>query len=275
MTNDPSRPWDAARGYANVNNLTMYYEIHGEGRPLVLLPGAMGTIESCFANLMPMLARTRRVIAAELQGHGRTPDVDRPLSYEQMGDDLAGLLLALDIDVADFVGYSMGGAAAFQLALRHPSVVRRLVVAGGTCYRPDGLYPEMQPGSRSPTPEDLAGSPWHQAYLDVAPDPAAWPTLVARVGELDAGFAGWSADEVRSLQAPTLLMIGDSDIVRPEHTMEMFRLLGGGVVGDLVGLPASQLAVLPGTSHVGLLERVDWLHSMITGFLDPTKEDEP
>jgi len=145
VTNDPSRPWDAARGYANVNNLTMYYEIHGEGRPLVLLPGAMGTIESCFANLMPMLARTRRVIAAELQGHGRTPDVDRPLSYEQMGDDLAGLLLALDIDVADFVGYSMGGAAAFQLALRHPSVVRRLVVAGGTCYRPDGLYPEMQP----------------------------------------------------------------------------------------------------------------------------------
>jgi len=275
VTNDPSRPWDAARGYANVNNLTMYYEIHGEGRPLVLLPGAMGTIESCFANLMPMLARTRRVIAAELQGHGRTPDVDRPLSYEQMGDDLAGLLLALDIDVADFVGYSMGGAAAFQLALRHPSMVRRLVVAGGTCYRPDGLYPEMQPGSGSPTPEDLAGSPWHQAYLDVAPDPAAWPTLVARVGELDAGFAGWSADEVRSLQAPTLLMIGDSDIVRPEHTMEMFRLLGGGVVGDLVGLPASQLAVLPGTSHVGLLERVDWLHSMITGFLDPTKEDEP
>ena len=275
MTNDPSRPWDAARGYANVNNLTMYYEIHGEGQPLVLLPGAMGTIESCFANLMPMLARTRRVIAAELQGHGRTPDVDRPLSYEQMGDDLAGLLLALDIDVADFVGYSMGGAAAFQLALRHPSVVRRLVVAGGTCYRPDGLYPEMQPGSGSPTPEDLAGSPWHQAYLDVAPDPAAWPTLVTKVGELDAGFAGWSADEVRSLQAPTLLMIGDSDIVRPEHTMEMFRLLGGGVVGDLVGLPASQLAVLPGTSHVGLLERVDWLHSMITGFLDPTKEDEP
>jgi len=275
VTNDPSRPWDAARGYANVNNLTMYYEIHGEGRPLVLLPGAMGTIESCFANLMPMLARTRRVIAAELQGHGRTPDVDRPLSYEQMGDDLAGLLLALDIDAADFVGYSMGGAAAFQLALRHPSVVRRLVVAGGTCYRPDGLYPEMQPGSGSPTPEDLAGSPWHQAYLDVAPDPAAWPTLVAKVGELDAGFAGWSADEVRSLQAPTLLMIGDSDIVRPEHTMEMFRLLGGGVVGDLVGLPASQLAVLPGTSHVGLLERVDWLHSMITGFLEPTKEDEP
>lgn len=275
MTNDPSRPWEAARAYANVNDLTMYYEIHGEGRPLVLLPGAMGTIESCFANLIPTLARTRRVIAAELQGHGRTPDIDRPLSYEQMGEDLAGLLLALDIDVADFVGYSMGGAAAFQVALRHPSMVRRLVVAGGTCYRPEGLYPEMQPGSGSPTPEDLAGTPWHQAYLEVAPDPAAWPTLVAKVGELDAGFAGWSADEVRSLQAPTLLMIGDSDIVRPEHTMEMFRLLGGGVVGDLVGLPASQLAVLPGTSHVGLLERVDWLHSMITGFLDPTTEDEP
>ena len=275
MTNDLSGRWDKARGYAHVNELTMYYEIHGDGRPLVLLHGAMGTIESCFANLLPALARTRRVIAAELQGHGHTPDVDRPLSYEQMAEDLAGLLHALDIDVTDFVGYSMGGAAAFELALRHPSMVRRLVIAGGTCFRPEGLYPEMQPGSGSPTPEDLAGSPWHRAYLEVAPDPAAWPALVAKVGELDASFAGWSADEVRSLTAPTLLMIGDSDIVRPEHTMEMFRLLGGGVVGDLAGLPDSQLAVLPGTSHVGLLERIDWLQSMIAGFLDPTKGDEP
>src|SRR5262249_3679327 len=154
------------------------------------------------------------------------------------------------------------GAAAFQLALRHPSVVRRLVVAGGGFYRPPRVYPPVQPGSRSPTPRGPAGAPPHHAHLDRAPDPAARPTPLAQVGELDAGFAGWSADEVRSLQAPTLLMIGDSDIVRPEHTMEMFRLLGGGVVGDLVGLPASQLAVLPGTSHVGLLERVDWLHSM-------------
>jgi len=275
VTNDLSRGWDAARGYAHVNELTMYYEIHGDGRPLLLLHGAMGTIESCFANLLPALARTRRVIAAELQGHGHTPDVHRRLSYEQMAEDLAGLLRALDIDVADFVGYSMGGAAAFQLALRRPSMVRRLVIAGGTCFQPQGLYPEMQPGSGAPTPEDLAGSPWHQAYLEVAPDPAAWSTLVAKVGELDAGFTGWSADDVRSLVAPTLLMIGDSDIVRPEHTMEMFRLLGGGVVGDLVGLPESQLAILPGTSHVGLLERVDWLRSMIIDFLDPTKEDEP
>jgi pimeloyl-ACP methyl ester carboxylesterase len=275
VTNDLAHRSDAAYGYARVNELTMYYEIHGDGPPLVLLHGAMGTIGSCFANLVPRLARTRRVIAAEIQGHGHTPDVDRPLSYEQMAEDLAGLLRALDIDVADFVGYSMGGAAAFQLALRHPSVVRRLVFAGGTCYRPEGLYPEMQPGSASPTPEDLAGSPWHQAYLKVAPDPAAWPTLVAKVGELDAGFVGWSADEVRSLEAPTLLVIGDSDIVHPEHTMEMFRLLGGGVVGDLVGLRASQLAVLPGTSHVGLLDRVDWLQSMITGFLDPMIEDAP
>src|SRR5262249_58887932 len=138
-------------------------------------PGAMGTIESCFANLMPMLARTRRVIAAELQGHGRTPDVDRPLSYEQMGDDLAGLLLALDIDVADFVGYSMGGAAAFQLALRHPSVVRRLVVAGGARSPPHGGYPAMQPGSRSPPPPALPRSPPHPAHPPAAPQPAPGP----------------------------------------------------------------------------------------------------
>jgi pimeloyl-ACP methyl ester carboxylesterase len=270
VTNDIPHQWSSASGYAHVNELTMYYEIHGTGLPLVLLHGAMGTIESCFANLLPALARTRKVIAVELQGHGHTPDMDRPLSYEQMAEDLAALLRALEIDVADFVGYSMGGAVGFQLAIRDPNVVRRLVCAGGTCYDRGGLYPEMLTEAGSTTPEDLAGSLWQRAYLEVAPDPTAWPGLVAKVNELDAGFAGWPAHVVQSVEAPTLLMIGDSDIVRPEHTMEMFRLLGGGVVGDLAGLPASQLAILPGTSHVGLLERVDWLLSMITGFLDPT-----
>jgi pimeloyl-ACP methyl ester carboxylesterase len=254
-------------GYVPVGGLDLYYEDHGSGPPLVLLHGALGTIESCFAELLPRLAARRRVIAVELQGHGHTPDIDRPLSYDQMSDDAAAVAEALGVTPADFVGYSMGGAVALGVAMRHPHLVRRVVDAGGASFAPDGLYPELLEGEADL--DDLAGSPWEQAYLRVAPDPSAWPALVAKNTALDQGFTGWTADEVRSVTAPVLLLIGDSDLVRPEHTVEMFRLLGGGVFGDLAGLPDSQLAVLPGTSHVGVLERTDWLESMILGFLDP------
>jgi len=244
----------------------MYYEIHGDGSPLALFHGAMGTIDSCFANLLPALAAARQVIAIELQGHGHTADADRPLSYRHMAADAAGVLDALGVGMADLVGYSLGGAVAMQLAMQHPGMVRRVVYAGGTSYRRDGLYPEMLEEPESAV-DDLTGSVWHQAYLRVAPDPSRWPDLVAKNFELDRTFAGWSDEDIQALTAPALLIIGDSDIVRPEHTMKMFRLLGGGVVGDIAGLPAAQLAILPGTSHVGLLDRVDWLQSMILEFL--------
>ena len=266
MATNPAHQPDARRGYVPVNGLDMYYEFHGSGSPLALFHGAMGTIDSCFADLLPALAATRQVVAVELQGHGHTADVDRPLSYRQMAADAAVLLGALGVGIADLVGYSMGGAVALELALQHPGVVRRLVFAGGTSYRPDGLYPEML-AEQEPAADDLTGSVWHKAYLRVAPDPSRWPVLVAKNRELDRTFAGWADEDIRAVTAPTLLIIGDSDIVRPEHTVKMFRLLGGGVVGDLAGLPASQLAILPGTTHVGLLDRVDWLQSMILEFL--------
>jgi pimeloyl-ACP methyl ester carboxylesterase len=265
-TTNPARRPGATGGYVPVNGLDMYYEIHGDGSPLVLLHGAMGTIDSCFANLLPALAATRRVVAIELQGHGHTADVDRPLSYQQMAADAAALLTALGIGTADLVGYSLGGAVALEMAMQLPGLVRRVVFAGGTSYRRDGLYPEMLEEPESAA-DDLTGSIWHQAYVRVAPDPSRWLDLVAKNRELDRTFAGWPDEEIQALTVPVLLIIGDSDIVRPEHTMKMFRLLGGGVVGDIAGLPASQLAVLPGTSHVGLLDRVDWLQSMILGFL--------
>jgi len=249
-----------------VNGLDMYYEIHGDGSPLVLLHGAMGTIDSCFANLLPALAAARQVVAVELQGHGHTADVDRPLSYQQMAADTAVLLKALGIGTADLVGYSMGGAVALELAMRHPALVRRVVYAGGTSYRRDGLYPEMLEEPESAA-DDLTGSVWHKAYVRVAPDPSRWPDLVAKNLELDRTFAGWPDEDIHAVTPPVLLIIGDSDIVRPEHTMKMFRLLGGGVIGDIAGLPAAQFAVLPGTSHVGMLDRVDWLRSMILEFL--------
>src|SRR5262249_913955 len=249
-----------------VNGLDMYYEIHGDGSPLALLHGAMGTIDSCFADLLPALAVTRQVIAIELQGHGHTADVDRPLSYQQMAADAAALLEALGIELADLVGYSMGGAVALQMAMQHPRRARRVVFAGGTSYRRDGLYPEMLEEPESAA-DDLTDSAWHRAYVRVAPDPGRWPVLVAKNSELDRTFAGWPDEDIRAMTTPMLLIIGDSDIVRPEHTMKMFRLLGGGVVGDLAGLPASRLAVLPGSSHVRSLDRVDWLQSMILEFL--------
>jgi pimeloyl-ACP methyl ester carboxylesterase len=270
---NPVRRPGTTTGYLPVNGLNMYYEIHGEGYPLVLLHGAMGTIVSCFADLLPALAATRQVIAVELQGHGHTADIDRPLSYQQMAEDTAALMRALDIETADFVGYSNGGAVALQMAMQHPEAVRRLVFAGGASYSPDGYYPEML-AAAEPGADDLSDSVWHQEYVRVAPHPDAWPTLVAKLFELDRTFTGWPPEDVQAVKTPTLLIIGDSDIVRPEHTVNMFRLLGGGVIGDLVGLPASQLAVLPGTSHQGVLNRVDWLRSMILEFLDPSGDHD-
>jgi len=245
----------------------MYYEIHGAGRPLVLLHGAMGTI-GMFVELLPSLAKTHQVIAIEQQAHGRTADIDRPLRYEQMADDTAAALRHLNIDNADVFGYSLGGGVAWQLAIRHPELVRKLVVASAT-YNNDGIYPEVLAGIETMfTPEAFAGSPIEAAYARVAPNPDDFPTLVAKVQQLTREFAGWSAEAVRAIAAPTLLIIGDSDIVRPEGAVELFRLLGGGVPGDLAGLPPSQLAVLPGTTHIAVVQRTDLLLAIIPAFLD-------
>jgi pimeloyl-ACP methyl ester carboxylesterase len=257
---------DDRSGYASVNGLEMYYEIHGAGRPLVLLHGALMTIEG-FKELLPSLAVTRQVIAVEQQAHGRTADIDRPLRYEQMADDTVALLRQVGIEQADFFGYSMGGGIALQIAIRHPGLVRRLVVAAAN-YDPAGYYPEVLEGIQDLKPEDFAGSPWLEAYARVAPNPEDWPALLARIKDLDLWFEGWPREDIASIAAPALVIVGDSDVVRPEHAVEMFRLLGGGVPGDLAGLPRSRLAVLPGTTHVTLVDRADWLTAMVTEFLD-------
>jgi pimeloyl-ACP methyl ester carboxylesterase len=254
--------------YADVSGLRMYYEIHGTGAPLVLLHGWFSTIDTDFGKIIPAFAKTRQVIAIEQQAHGHTADINRQFSYEQMADDTAALLRQLKIEQADFVGYSMGGAIALQMARRYPALVRKFVFAGGTSYAPDGLYPELREGLKRMKPEDMNGSPWQKAYASVAPNPENWAALVSKKQAMDLRFAGWSQDDVKTIEAPSLLIIGDADIVRPEHTVEMFRLLGGGVVGDLHGLPRAQLAVLPGTTHVTFIDRTEWLVSMISSFLD-------
>ena len=259
-------------GTVDVDGLELYYEIHGDGPPLVLLHGAMGTIDVCFARLLPGLAAHHTVIAVELQGHGRTPDADRPLTYPRLAADVAGLMAALGVRAADLVGYSMGGAVALQLAMDRPQQVRRLVWFGGIGFDPSGLHPEMLADLGRVTGEQLVGTPWHDAYIAVAPDPAGWSPLVARVAELDRTYTGWDPDQLRGVTAPTLLIAGDADLSRPEHVIEMFRLFGGGVLGDLNPLPASQLAILPGTSHVGVLEQTPLLLTMISQFLDPARQ---
>ena len=267
---------DHQTGYAPVNGLQMYYERHGsaagEHPPLVLLHGAFSNIETDFGKVLPTLAKSRQVIGVEQQAHGRTADIDRPLSYEQMADDTAALLRHLGVDQTDLFGYSFGSAVALQVAVRHPALVRKLVLTGGTGYDPAGYYGSESTVGGSLTPEQLtaalAGTPWQEAYARIAPNPDDWPTLVAKKLDLDRSWRGWSPETIRAVQAPALLVIGDADIVRPEHTVEMFRLFGGGVPGDLAGLPPSRLAVLPGTTHVTLVDRAEWLTSMITEFLD-------
>jgi pimeloyl-ACP methyl ester carboxylesterase len=258
-------------GYAPVNGLNMYYEIHGTGQPLVLLHGAYMTIDA-MGEVVPELAKTRQVIAVELQGHGHTADVDRPLSYEQMADDTAALLRHLGVEQADVFGFSTGGGVALQIAIGHPEVVRKLVVASAS-YTSDGMQPELLEMTPSITPETFAGSPIEEEYLRTAPNPDDFPTLVAKLKQLDMEPFAWSQEDIRGIAAPTLLIIGDSDAIRLEHAVELFRLLGGGVMGDLAGLPKSQLAVLPGTVHFipsgsAVLDRADWLVAMIGGFLD-------
>src|SRR5262249_6151864 len=193
-------------------------------------------------------------------------------SYEQMADDTAALLKHLEIDDSDVFGFSMGGGIALQLAIRHPAAVRKLVVASAT-HTSDSMHSAALEMFPSITPELFAGTPIEQAYRRNAPNPADFPTLVEKLKQLDTTDFAWPEDDIRGIAAPTMIVLGDSDGVRLGCAVELFGLLGGGVMGDLQGMPKSQLAVLPGTSHFmppgfGLLDRADWLLALILPFLD-------
>jgi len=261
----PTTP--AQTGYVAVNGLKMYYEIHGTGQLLVLLHGAFSAIGTSFGALLPELAKTRQVVAFDLQGHGRTADIDRPLTLEQLADDIAAAVQQLGIAPADIFGYSLGAGVALHLVIRHPDVVRKLVLASVT-YTKSGFHPGLMEGMENMTADAMAGSPWHAEYLRIAPNPDGFATLFAKKTQMDRGIQDVPAEAIAAITAPTLLIIGDSDIIRPEHTVELFRLLGGGVAGDIAGLPKSQLAVLPGTTHVTLVQRADLLLAIIPPFLD-------
>lgn len=247
-------------GYAPVNGLKIYYEAHGRANdkipPLVLLHGGGSTIETSFGKILPALARGRRVIAFEQQGHGHTADIaDRPFTFEQSADDTAGLLRHLNIGKADIFGYSNGGHIALQMAIRHPDLVRKLVVESAMFQR-DGCDPGFWKSFEHAKLDDMPPE-LREAYLGVAPHPEDFPTFFAKSVQRMLDFKDWTPEAIQSINAPALVVTGDHDIVRPEHAVLMFRLL-----------PNAQLAVLPGTDHMTIVNRSDWLVPMVEMFLD-------
>ena len=271
MTNQQNVPVTrAARGargkYADVNGLKMYYEIHGAGgTPLVLLHGGGSTIDTTFGKILPTLAKTRQVIAFEQQGHGRTADIaDRPFTFEQSADDTAALLKHLKIEQADLFGFSNGGHIAMQVAIRHPKVVRKLVVASAG-FKRDGHYPEfwefMKQAKLENMPKEL-----RDAYVKVSPHPEQLPTFFDKSAKRMREFKDWPAEDIRSIKAPTLVMVGDADNVRPEHAVEMFRLL-----------QHAQLAVFPGGhgAYIGEVTAARFEGSQVRfGVADSKKESK-
>ncbi len=259
--------------YARVNGLDLSYEIRGGGQPLVLLPGGFMTVEA-MGELVPQLAATRRVIGVELQGHGHTADIERPLRFELMADDIAALIGHLGLEQADIFGFSVGGGVALRTAIQHPEVVRKLALAS-TAFKREGWYPEVLAGMASLSVETFAGTRVHQAYLETSPRPQAWPIFVAKMRQLLSEDYDW-AEDVAALTTPTLILVGDADGLRLAHAVEFFGLLGGGKAdGDLAGLPPAQLAVLPGTTHVGwaspyhgIMARTQLLLPILTEFFD-------
>lgn len=254
--------------YASINGLEMYYEVHGSGgTPLILLHGAFSAIGTSFAAMLPQLAQGRQVIGVELQGHGRTADIDRPLRIETMADDVAALVKHLGFEKVDLYGYSMGSAVALNVAMRYPELVRKQVLSS-VSYRLDGMHGGYDGMMAEIQPEWLHGTPWHDEYMKIAPRPEDFARLVKQISGMTAHDQDIPDDAIKAIAAPTLILVGDSDIMRPEHVVEMFRLLGGGVNGDMAGLPKSQLAILPGTQHTGMVDRAEMVVPMVTRFLD-------
>jgi pimeloyl-ACP methyl ester carboxylesterase len=243
---------DVEGQYADVNGLKMYYEVHGTGRPLVLLHGAFGR-----ATVYPALARSRQQIAVELQGHGHTADIDRPLTVEHMADDVAALLQHLKIEQADVFGYSMGGNVALALAIRHPELMGRVAINGSYFGAMEQAYePESFKQFKS-LPADFAPPVLKGPYDKVAPEPKQWPVLVAKIKKMGLEWKGFTRAQMKSIKAPLLISLGDRDGVRLEHAVEMFRLV-----------PNARLAVFPGGDHFLIFTSPDTVLAPIAAFLN-------
>jgi pimeloyl-ACP methyl ester carboxylesterase len=268
-------------GFAPVNGLKMYYEIHGEGDPVVLLHGAFITITSNWKapwgngamDWIAELSKTRKVIAVEMQGHGRTADIDRDISAENLADDVAALLDYLKIPKADVMGYSLGGGAAIQCAIRRPEKVRKIVIIS-FAFRSDGWVKEKNDAMPKITPEAFKGSPIETEYKNLSPTPDKFADFVNHLKAAATKPYDFGADKFKAAKAPMFFIHGDADGVRIEHIAEMFSLKGGGNSGDLGTRSASRVTILPDTTHVALMSRGQTIIPMINDFLDakPAKQ---
>jgi len=246
MSNSASIP---QTGYAAVNGLRLYYESTGNGQPLILIHGGFG-MTGMFAQLIPALATKRRVIAIELQAHGHTADVDRPFAYEQFGDDIAALISDLGLSQADVMGYSLGGGAAWQTAIRHPEAVRKLITVSAPIKRV-AWFPEVLAGMGAINPDGMMQTPMYDAYAAVAPDPKGFIALARKTQQLLAQPYDWSS-QVAGLTMPVMIVAADSDSFAPAHVAEVYALLGGGKMDagwDGANAARSRLAILPGCTH--------------------------
>jgi pimeloyl-ACP methyl ester carboxylesterase len=248
-----------------VNGMQVYYEVSGAGEPLVVLHGAYMNIPSMGA-IIPMLAKTHKVYALEFQGHGRTLDIDRPITYQNLADDVAAFMDAVGLAKADVFGYSMGAGTGLQLAIRHPGKVNKLVAAS-VAYDLKGWQPAFTTMIPTMTPEMLVNTPLPAEYRKLAPNPNGFPELARKLIQLEKEPMAWEED-VRKLKTPVLVIAGDADVATLEHTVALFRLLGGGDMGDMgKPLAPSRLAVLPATSHTAVITQPDLLLAFIEPFL--------
>jgi pimeloyl-ACP methyl ester carboxylesterase len=277
MGTKPSR-----NGYLPINGLNLYYEVYGDlgasRAPLLLIPGAFMATDSMQA-WTNAFAQRRAVIVFDQQGHGRTPDTSRKMSYEQFADDAAELLRALKVERADVMGYSQGGGVALQLAIRHPSLVSKLVSMSAT-FRQDGWYPSVLKGIEGLGAETFAGTPVEKAFKEHTPDPEAFDTYLEKMKVLNINDQDISDDEMRSISARTMVIVGDADGVTLEHALAMFKLRGGGdeeaaASGVLEKVPAARLVVLPAMSHIGLSGESELLVPMVSAFLDDVPPTTP
>ena len=262
---------DLNGNYAQVNGINLYYEIHGEGEPLILIHGGIGAIEM-FGEVLSLLASGRKVIGVDLQAHGRTADIDRPMTFEAMADDIAALIRHLGIERVDVLGYSLGGGVAQQIMFRYPELVRKLALVSSPCKR-SGWHSEvarnMAQMDMAAAAEPMKQSPIYEVYARIAPRIDDWPVLLDKISTLLRSDYDWS-EQFRAIKAPVMIVVGDSDSVRPAFAVEMYQLLGGGLADagwDGSGMSNSRLAILPGTTHYNI-SNSPALAAAIIPFLD-------
>jgi pimeloyl-ACP methyl ester carboxylesterase len=250
-------------GYAPVNGLKMYYEVNGEGDPIVLLHGSFMAIPA-WKNVIPLFP-DRQVVVAEMQGRGRTADMDREISYEAMADDVSALLTYLQVEPAHILGYSMGGSIAFQMGIRHSNQVQKLIILSGV-YKSEGWWPDVEKSFAAINAQMFDGSAIQQMYHSLSPHPEKFDSFIWKTINPDLKSYDWS-DAVREMPNPVLMIIGDSDGVRYEHATDLIRMKGGGKMGDMGDMSESRIAILPGVTHTGIIEQTDLLKPMIEDFL--------